>query len=85
MAAILAGAALRPVGRWRHRAVARAAAATLRADLARARSHGVLRGETVTVVLDTLDPGWRVTAGDGSPLLERRLDGGLAIVTTAHR
>lgn len=85
MAAILASVALRPVARWQRRAVAHATASTLRADLARARVLGVLRGETVTVVLDTIQDGWWGEAKDGTVLFERRLDPGLSLTSTAHR
>lgn len=85
MAGILGSVALRPVARWQRRAAVRATASTLRADLARARVEGVLRGETVTVVLDTIADGWRAQGGDGTVLFERRLDSGLSLVTTAHR
>lgn len=85
IAAILTSAFAPPLARWQRRAVARATASTLRVDLARARVHGVLRGETVTVILDTIQDGWRVEAGDGAVLLERRLGVGLSLVSTAHR
>lgn len=85
MAGILGSVALRPVARWRSRAAVRATASTLRADLARARVAGVLQGQTVTVVLDTIEDGWRALGRDGAVLFERRLDPGLSLVTTAHR
>lgn len=85
IATILAGAFLRPLGKWHLRSLSRATAATLRTDLARARVHGVLRGETVTVVLDTIADGWRVEAGEGDVLLDRRLERGLSLVSTAHQ
>lgn len=84
IATILAGAFLRPLARWHLRSLARAAAATLRADLARGRVHGVLRGETVTVVLDTVADAWRIEDGEGAVLFDRRLDSGLSLVSTAH-
>lgn len=85
MAGILGSVALRPMARWQRRAAVRATASTLRADLARARVEGVLRGETVTVVLDTIGDGWWAQGRDGEILFDRRLDPGLSLVTTAHR
>lgn len=83
--AILAAVSVAPFATWHRRASVRSSAATLRADLARARVEGVLRGETVAVVLDTVADGWRVEAANGAPLLARSLPPGLALTSSAHQ
>lgn len=83
--AIFASASLAPVATWHRRASVRASAAAFRADLARARVEGVLRGETVTVVLDTVAGAWRAERSDGTPLFGRALPAGLTLTSSAHR
>lgn len=84
LVAILASASLAPVSTWHRRSSARAAAAWLRADLARARAQGVLLGETVTVVLDTAAGAWRAERSDGTAILGRGLPDGLTLASSAH-
>lgn len=83
--AILLSAAWPPVARWGRRFESAAGARELAADLARARSAAVLRGETVTVSLDTLAGAWRATTASGDTLLHGRLGPGLRLTTTANR
>lgn len=85
LAGILLAIALPPAGRRERRAAARVAADALGADLVRARSAGILAGETVTVRLDSLVGEWALVAADGSVLFRRRLSRGLRLHTTAYR
>lgn len=83
--AVLLSAAWPQVARWSRRFESAAAARELAADLARARSAAVLRGETVTVSLDTLAGAWRAIAASGDTILDGRLEHPLRLTTTAHR
>lgn len=83
--AILLSLAAPPIVRWDRRFAAAAAARALRGDLARARTDAVLRGESVSVGLDTLAGAWRTTTQAGDTLRVRVLGPGLALSTTAHR
>jgi prepilin-type N-terminal cleavage/methylation domain-containing protein len=83
--AILLSSAWPSVARWSRRFESAAAARGLAADLARSRSAAVLRGETVTVSLDTLAGAWRATVASGDTILEGELGPGLGLTTTAWR
>lgn len=83
--AILLSLAAPPFARWDRRFAAAAAARALRGDLARARTDAVLRGQSVSVGLDTLTGAWRTTTAAGDTLRSRELGPGLALRTTAHR
>lgn len=81
---ILLQIAVPSLATWRNREAARAAARKFRADLARARTSAVMRGETIAVQLDTLAPGYAVRTLAGDTLFERSLEPVLALRTTAH-
>lgn len=85
---IFVAAAAPSVARAQRRFAAGGAARELRADLARARVHAILTGQTVRVVLDTLGAGWRIEEGPGvaggdAAVVQRRLPAGLILRTTA--
>lgn len=62
-----------------------AATRRLQVDLQRARSVAVQRAETVRVVIDTIGGRYRGERSDGVVIFDRRLNGSLALRTTAYR
>lgn len=81
---ILLALAMPPLARRQRRAEIDVGTRRLEADLARARVAAVLRGETVTVRLDTVVAGWSVRAASGETLATRRLPEGIRLRTSAH-
>ena len=82
---VLLAAVVPDLGRAHRRYAAVAAARQLRADLAHARMEAILRGRTVTVVIDTVSGSYAVTEAGGDSLLSRAVPPSVRIRTTANR
>ena len=82
---VLLAAAVPDLGRAHRRYAAVAAARQLRADLAHVRMEAILRGMTVTVVIDTVAGSYAVTEAGGDSLLSRAVPPSVRIRTTANR
>lgn len=85
IAGVLLAAAVPDLGKAQRRYAAHAAARQLRVDLARSRMDAILRGRTVTVVIDTLAGTWTATDAEGVLLYERSTPLSVAVRTTANR
>ncbi|MGH7566438.1 MAG: GspH/FimT family protein [Gemmatimonadota bacterium] len=82
---VLLAAAVPDLGRAHRRYAALSAARQLRADLAHARMEAILRGGTVTVVIDTAAGSYGATDAGGAWLLFRHVPPSVRIRTTANR
>jgi Tfp pilus assembly protein FimT len=82
---VLLAVAVPDLGRAHRRYAAVAAARQLRADLVHARMEAILRGRTVTVVIDTVSGSYAVTEAGGDSLLSRAVPPSVRIRTTANR
>jgi Tfp pilus assembly protein FimT len=82
---VLLAAVVPDLGRAHRRYAAVAAARQLRADLAHARMEAILKGRTVTVVIDTVAGSYAVTEAGGDSLLSRAVPLSVRIRTTANR
>jgi Tfp pilus assembly protein FimT len=82
---ILLAAAMPDLGRAHRRYAALAAARRLRADLVHVRTEAILRGRTVTVVIDTAEGSYDATEAGGDSLLSRQVPPSVRIRTTANR
>lgn len=82
---VLLAAAVPDLGRAHRRYAALATARQLRADLAHARMEAILRGRTVTVVIDTATGSYGATDAGGASVLSRHVPPSVRILTTANR
>lgn len=82
---VLLAAAVPDLGRAHRRYAAVGAARQLRADLAQARMEAILRGRTVTVVIDTVAGSYGAVEASGDTLLSREVPSSVRIRTTANR
>lgn len=82
---VLLATAVPDLGRAHRRYAALSAARQLRADLAHARMEAILRGRTVTVVIDTVAGSYGLTEAGGASLLSRRVPTSVHLRTTANR
>lgn len=82
---IMLTAAMPDLGRAQRRYAALAAARQLRADLVLVRMEAILRGRTVTVVIDTAAGSYGALEVGGESLLSRQVPPSVRIRTTASR
>lgn len=82
---ILLAAAMPDLGRAHRRYAALAAARQLRSDLAHVRTEAILRGRTVTVVIDTVAGSYDASEVGGGSLFSRQVPSSVLIRTTANR